>query len=99
MAPARWAGGSRSSRCDRVAAAARLTKQFDGAGELEALAWARHHRTVFAGGSFSDAGYRQADSGAGAELHYSQLVFGRHGVSALLAGSGDWLEAPGAHPS
>ena len=37
----------------RFTGAVRLTKQFEGAGELEALAWGRHHRNAFGGGSFS----------------------------------------------
>src|SRR5262249_54450531 len=36
---------------------------------------------------------------AGAELTYHQLAFGRHGLTALLSGGGEWLDAPDAHPS
>jgi iron complex outermembrane receptor protein len=80
----------------RFTGAVRLSKQFEGAGELEVLTWGRHHRNAFVGGAFGIDVYRQADSGAGLEAHYSQLLFGRHGVSALVAGSGEWLEAPTA---
>jgi len=82
----------------RVTGSMRLTKRFDGAGELEALGWARHHRNALAGGSFGPDVYRQANTGAGVELSYSQLLFGWHGVSAMVSGGGEWLEAGAARP-
>lgn len=82
----------------RIAAAARLTKRFDGAGELEALAWGRTNRSTLAGGMWGDAALRQSVSGAGAELTYSQLLFGWHGVSAMVSGGAEWLETSTARP-
>ncbi|MBK7857588.1 MAG: TonB-dependent receptor [Archangiaceae bacterium] len=83
----------------RATFGARVTKAFEGAGELEVLAWGRLHRNAFAGGAFGSDVYAQTDSGAGAEAHYSQLAFGRHGLSALVSGSAEWLQAPGGNPS
>lgn len=82
----------------RVTGAARVTKRLESGAELEVLAWGRHHRDAFEGGTFGAGGYLQADSGAGAEAHYSQLLLGWHGLSALLAGSGEWLETASAAP-
>ncbi|MBL8956686.1 MAG: TonB-dependent receptor [Myxococcaceae bacterium] len=78
----------------RLTGAVRATKRFEGGGELEALGWARHNRNALVGGSFGPDVYRQNDTGAGVELNYSQLVFGWHGVSAMVSGGGEWLQGP-----
>lgn len=85
----------------RATGSARLRWQLDGGGEVSALAWARADDLALHGGLFGAAkDFRQLESGAGAEVAFTRLFAGRHGVTALLTGGGDWLREPtGKNPS
>jgi vitamin B12 transporter len=73
---------------------ARLTRRFEGGGELSALGWGRLEDSTLLGSPFGAGPWRQTESAAGVDLAYSQLVFGRHGISAAASLSADWLRAP-----
>lgn len=67
-------------------------------GTVSLLGYARIDSTVLVGSAFGSGRYEQLESSAGAELVYQRAV-GRHGLTALVSGGGDWLRAPTATPS
>jgi vitamin B12 transporter len=73
----------------------RTSTSFEAGGALSSLAWGRFDDTTLSGTFFGAGAYRQRETSAGAELVYTRLFGGRHGVTALLSGGGDWLFAPG----
>lgn len=78
----------------------RLTRSFDGGGEVSALGWGRLDDTTLAGAPFGSGPWHQTEGGAGLDLAYSQLVFGRHGLSVAATLTTEWLSAPNdAHPA
>lgn len=79
----------------RVVGSARVSKTFEAGGRFEAFAWGRTLRNTFAGSGFFAEARTQAANGAGAEATYTDLWFGRHGVTALVSGSAEWLNVPG----
>lgn len=84
-----------SQTTGRGTLSARTTTGFEAGGTLSALAWGRYDDTTLSGTFFGAGAYRQRETSAGAELVYSRLFGGRHGVTALVSGGGDWLFAPG----
>jgi vitamin B12 transporter len=68
----------------------RALKNFDSAGTFELTAYARGDRDDFEGAGFAPA-LHQTTGGVGAELVYTRLLFGWHGLTALISGGGDWL--------
>jgi vitamin B12 transporter len=79
---------------------ARTHTQFEAGGSLATLGWGRLDDTTLNGTFFGAGTYHQRESSIGVEAVYSRLFAGRHGVTALLSGGGDWLAAPGgANPS
>ena len=79
---------------------ARTSTPFEAGGSLSTLGWARLDDITLNGTFFGAGTYRQTESGVGVEAVYSRLFAGRHGVTALLSGGGDWLAVPnGVNPS
>lgn len=73
----------------------RTQTSFEAGGTLSALAWGRYDDTTLSGTFFGSGSYRQHETSVGGELVYARLFGGRHGVTALLSGGGDFLRAPG----
>lgn len=79
--------------------AARSQTRFASGGTLALLGWGRLDSTELTG-SFLGAAYRQLETSAGVEGVYTHLLGGRHGLTALVTGGGDWLREPsGTNPS
>lgn len=79
---------------------ARTNTTFEAGGALSALGWGRFDDTTLNGTFFGAGTYHQRESSIGAEAVYSRLFAGRHGVTALISGGGDWLAVPnGVNPS
>ncbi|MFZ5442432.1 MAG: TonB-dependent receptor plug domain-containing protein [Myxococcota bacterium] len=74
---------------------ARTQTTFDAGGTLSTLGWARFDDTQLTGTFFGAGTYRQLEASAGAEATYAQLV-GRHGLTGLVSGGGEWLSASAA---
>lgn len=74
---------------------ARTSTTFEAGGTLSTLGFARLDDTTLNGSFFGAGTYHQRESSLGVEAVYSRLFAGRHGVTALLSGGGDWLAAPG----
>ena len=62
--------------------------RFDSGGTLAMLGYGRLGSLVLTGGPFGSTS--QLESSAGVEAVYTHLL-GRHGLTALLTGAGDWL--------
>ena len=75
----------------RGSGVARALKTFQSGGTLEVTAFARGDRDTFKGAGFGPQLFRQTTGGAGGEVVYSHLLFGWHGLTALVSGGGDWL--------
>lgn len=73
----------------------RTGTSFEAGGTLSTLAWGRIDDTTLRGTFFGAGTYHQQERSLGVEAVYSRLFAGRHGVTALLSGGGDWLAAPG----
>lgn len=68
-------------------------------GELSVLGFGRLDGTRLEGGFFGSGPFQQVESAAGLEATWTQLLLGRHGVTALLAAGADALREPsGANP-
>ncbi len=74
---------------------ARSTTRFEAGGSLSSLLWGRLDDTTLSGTYFGAGTYHQQERSVGVEAVYSRLFAGRHGLTALLSGGGDWLGAPG----
>lgn len=70
---------------------ARTHTSFEAGGTLSTLGWGRLDHTTLNGTYFGAGTYRQREFSLGAEAVYSRLFAGRHGVTALISGGGDWL--------
>jgi iron complex outermembrane receptor protein len=75
---------------------ARTQTTFDAGGTLSTLAWGRYDQTALSGSFFGTGVYTQHETSVGGEVAYARLLGGRHGVTALITGGGDFLNAPGA---
>ncbi len=73
---------------------ARLTRRFEGGGEISALGWGRLEDSTLMGSPFGAGPWKQDQGAAGLDVAYSQLVFSRHGLSAAASLSTDWLRGP-----
>jgi iron complex outermembrane receptor protein len=79
---------------------ARTLTSFESGGSLSVLGYGRLDDATFTGSAFGAGRYHQLEASAGAEAVFSRVFFTRHGVTALVAGGGDWLTEPsGANPS
>ena len=79
----------------RATFSARSSTSFEAGGTLSTLGWARLDETTLNGTFFGAGTYQQRETAVGVEAVYSRLFAGRHGVTALLSGGGDWLTAGG----
>jgi vitamin B12 transporter len=86
-----------SEASERGSVSARLASPFAG-GQLSLLGYGRADSSHLAGSPFGSAVLAQVETGVGAEAEWSRLV-GRHGVSALVTGGGDWLSVGSKRPS
>ncbi len=73
---------------------ARTQTSLESGGTLSTLAFARLDDTTLSGTFFGAGTYRQLEASAAVEAVYSRLFAGRHGVTALVSGGGDWLREP-----
>ncbi|MDP2274570.1 MAG: TonB-dependent receptor [Archangium sp.] len=91
---------SASQLTGRGTFSARTTTRFEAGGSLSTLGWGRLDDTTLNGTFFGAGTYHQRETSLGAEAVYSRLFAGRHGVTALISGGGDWLTAAnGVNPS
>jgi iron complex outermembrane receptor protein len=74
----------------------RTQTTFEAGGSLSSLAWGRFDHTALSGTFFGAGTYQQQETSVGGELVYARLFGGRHGVTALVSGGGDFLNAPGS---
>ena len=89
-----------SQRTARGVLSARSTTTFSQGGQLSVLGFGRVDDSLIQATAFGEGRYAQRESSAGVEATYTQLVAGRHGLTALLTGGGDWLHEPsGRDPS
>ena len=73
----------------------RTSTTFEAGGSLSTLGWGRLDDTTLRGTFLGAGTYHQQERSVGVEAVYARLFAGRHGVTALLSGGGDWLAAPG----
>lgn len=78
---------------------ARLTRTFEGGGEVSALGWGRLEDSTLLGSPFGSGPWRQTQGAAGLDVAFSKLVFSRHGLSAAASLATDWLQAPKGSPA
>jgi iron complex outermembrane receptor protein len=76
----------------------RTSTSFEAGGQLSVLGFGRVDHGVLTGSAFGAGRYEQLTASAGVEAVYSR-AFGRHGLTALLTGGGEWLRAPGVSPT
>ncbi len=88
-----------TQRTARGVLSLRSTTTFSSGGALTVLGFGRLDDSQLRGTAFGAGAFGQLESSAGVEATYSQLL-GRHGVTALLTGGGDWLREPsGKNPA
>lgn len=80
---------------ERLSATVRSSTRFEAVGTLSAFGYGRMDHLALSGTGFGALGGQRVMS-AGAELHYRQLFRGRHGLSALISGGGEWLITSGS---
>ncbi len=98
--PVQNPSASASQATGRGTFSARTQTSFEAGGTLSTLGFARFDDTTLRGTFFGSGVYRQLEASAGVEAVYARLFAGRHGVTALLTGGGDWLREPsGTNPS
>jgi iron complex outermembrane receptor protein len=92
--PVQNPSASASQQTGRGTFSARTQTALESGGTLSTLGWARLEDTTLSGTFFGAGTYRQFEASAGVEAVYARLFGGRHGVTALLSGGGDWLREP-----
>jgi iron complex outermembrane receptor protein len=84
-----------SQSTGRGTLSARTSTTFEAGGSLSTLGWGRLDDTTLNGTFFGAGTYHQRESSLGLEAVYARLFAGRHGVTGLLSGGGDWLTVLG----
>ncbi|MCA2977371.1 MAG: TonB-dependent receptor [Myxococcaceae bacterium] len=84
----------------RGTVSARAVTAFDDGGELQVLGFGRLDATLLRGSPFGLAPLSQLETSAGAEAVYTRRALGRHRLTGLLSGGGDFLREPtGLNPA
>lgn len=83
-----------SQRTVRGTLSAHTTTDFEAGGTLSVLAFGRVDDSTLDGMAFGAGHYPQLERAAGVEALYRRIVFGRHGLSALVSAGGDWVTEP-----
>lgn len=87
-----------TQRTTRGSLSVRSSTPLPEGGTLAVLAWGRLDDALFSGSPFVEGAGAQRRTGTGVEATYTQTL-GRHALTALATGGGDWLSGATAAPA